>query len=161
MTDQYDSAAENSAGQATDTLLLFEVSGARMGVSLSLVTRLEEFSVGNIETSGGQCVVQYRGHIMPLLFLSEVFGGEKNLQGRGSVLAIVHRTERCSIALIVDKILDIVTDAVSIKATEPRRGIRGSAIVQSKVTDLIDIPDLITEFIPEVISVAGSVTGKI
>ena len=59
----------------TQTVLVFSLGkDSRMAIPLSLVARLEEIPRTEIETADGQEVVQYRGEIMPLLRLSNVFG---------------------------------------------------------------------------------------
>src|SRR5580700_10415822 len=61
------------------TLLLFAgPDDAHMAVPLDRVGRLEEFPIASVERAGNQEVVQYRGEILPLLFLSEVMEGRRN-----------------------------------------------------------------------------------
>ena len=46
----------------------------RMAIPLSLVSRLEEFTVAQMERFAGREVIQYREQIMPLIRLAEVLG---------------------------------------------------------------------------------------
>ena len=51
--------------------------------------------------------------------------------------------------LVVDRILDIVEDDVSVKATRSREGILGAAVIQGKVTDMLDVHAIIRRFDPQ------------
>lgn len=125
------------------TLLLFR-SGeqGRMAVPLSEVARLEEFSAAKIERAGDQEVVQYRGQIMPLVRLSQTLGlasGEE----RDPLQVVVYSYQGRSIGFIVDRILDIVEETVTVRGRSNRQGILGSAVVQEQVMDLVDVPGVI------------------
>jgi two-component system chemotaxis sensor kinase CheA len=67
------------------TLLLFTGPGdGHMAVPLDHVGRLEEFLISSVERAGGVEVVQYRGEILPLMFLSEMLEERRSRsQARG------------------------------------------------------------------------------
>ena len=126
------------------TLLLFAVGeSGRVAIPLALVARLEEFGRHQVETAAGSDVVQYRGQIMPLLHLSDVMGGSHAAERRDPIQVVVYTHEGRSIGLVVDRILDIVDEAVSIRRDGGRNGVLGSAVVQGKVTDLLDVRGLV------------------
>jgi two-component system chemotaxis sensor kinase CheA len=126
------------------TLLLFAVGeSGRVAIPLALVARLEEFARHEVETAAGSDVVQYRGQIMPLLHLSDVMGGTRATEQRDPIQVVVYTHERRSIGLVVDRILDIVDESVSIRRDGGRNGVLGSAVVQGKVTDLLDVRGLV------------------
>jgi len=127
------------------TLLLFRVGeDARMAVPLALVARLEEFAAASIERSGEADVVQYRGAILPLINLSGYFAGT-HARPTGSLQVIVFNGEAHSVGLVVDEILDIVTEAVEATTRAARHGVIGSAIVQQRVTELIDVQAIVAD----------------
>ena len=65
-------APEDDAGAQMTSLLVFRAGSTRpMAVPLSLVTRLEEIDARKIEVSNGRHMVQYRGHLMPLVSMNE------------------------------------------------------------------------------------------
>jgi two-component system chemotaxis sensor kinase CheA len=65
-----------------ETLLLFGLGReGRLAVPLSLVTRLEQFPRSAVETSGKHDVVQYRGQILPLIWLSRVLDTDEAVLG--------------------------------------------------------------------------------
>jgi len=126
------------------TLLLFAVGeSGRVAIPLALVARLEEFARHEVETAAGSDVVQYRAQIMPLLHLSDVMGGRRATEQRDPIQVVVYTHQGRSIGLVVDRILDIVDEAVSIRRDGGRGGVLGSAVVQGKVTDLLDVRGLV------------------
>ncbi len=122
------------------TLLLFAVGEqGRVAIPLKLVARLEEFACSEIETAAGVDVVQYRGQIMPLLHLARVMGGVRPCPAADPIQVVVYTHEGRSIGLVVDRILDIVDEAVTVTREGGSDGVLGSAVVQGKVTDLLDV----------------------
>ena len=150
--------AEKEAGQAANlgtrqTLLLFSgPDEGRMAVPLDSVGRLEEFHVSTVERTGASAVVQYRGEILPLLFLSELLQERrKHFRHSSKVLSeagdrlqgIVYVHEGNRIGLVIDKILDIVDEVVQVKSAASRFGVLYTAVIQGRVTELLDIPALL------------------
>jgi len=58
---------------------------------------------------------------------------------------VVFRQGQKNIGLVVHRILDIVEENVVLEHPSHDEGIRGSAVVQNKVTDLLDVEDLLQE----------------
>jgi two-component system, chemotaxis family, sensor kinase CheA len=154
-------------GSAKQTLLLFRVSEkCRMAIPLSLVARLEEFPRSAVEQSGELQVVQYRGQIMPLISLSEaLFAANIRLQAKPDAVAgdtiqvIVHSAGDRSVGLVVDHIVDIVEQSITVQRTGSRPGVLGSAVVDKKVTDLLDVEGLVRAALADQ-GFAGTVTAK-
>jgi len=125
-------------------LLIFSLGDeTRMAVPLSMVARLEEFNPDMLENSDGQQVVQYRGSIMPLIFLSDIFGKNTLKEKEETLRVIVYSDRGRSVGVVVDKIIDIVEEAVTIKKGLVGQGLLGSTVVQDRVTDLLDVEDVI------------------
>ena len=129
------------------SLLLFESKeGGRMAVELSMVARLEEFARESVEKTGELEVVQYRGQIMPLIRVSAVLGetGEnKEADEAGPMQVVVYANEGRNIGLVVEQILDIVEECVELQQPAKRAGVRGTMVLQKKVTDLLDVKELV------------------
>jgi chemotaxis protein histidine kinase CheA len=145
-TEEKDLRRSSAAGQRK-TLLLFQHGGSgRIAVELSLVARLEEFPRDAVEIAADQEVVQYRGQIMPLIHISGVLEStrEKKSAAEGEALHVVVYTHNGrSVGLVVDCILDIVDEAFVMQPQSGRKGIMGSAVIQKRVTDILDLPALI------------------
>ncbi len=141
-------SSDKGDGKTTDkqTLLIFGLGeNGRMAIPLSMVARLEEFNRADIEKSGEQEVVQYRGEIMPLICLSEIILGVKTSAQRETLQAIVYTQNGRSVALVADKILDIVDENITVKRGSSRKGTLGTVVVQGKVTDLLDAEAIVRE----------------
>jgi len=131
-------------------LLVFSPGNeSRMAVPLSMVARLEEFNPGMLEHSDGRPVVQYRDDIMPLVFLSDVFGLNTSRKEEDTVRVIVYSGQSRSVGVVVDKIIDIVEAAVTIKKGSVGQDLLGSTVVQDKVTDLLDVEKVIRRIDPQ------------
>jgi two-component system chemotaxis sensor kinase CheA len=163
-SEHSDGAGKSEKQQARQTLLLFQgAQGERMAIPLSLVARLEEFPRDAVERTGEREVVQYRGHILPLLRISDFLGRYRNggvkrlgFEAAAGVAELdTHETEKLqvvvfrqgerSVGLIVHRILDIVEQEVALEHPSKEEGIRGSAVVQSKVTDLLAVEEFLQQ----------------
>jgi two-component system, chemotaxis family, sensor kinase CheA len=127
-------------------LLLFRTgSFGRLAIPLSLVARLEEFPQSSIEHAGGGQVVQYRERILPLVSLRTVL--EPNAADQGEqpdpVQVVVFNDGNHSVGMVVDEILDVTEDAVTVRQGSDRNGLLGSAVVGKQVTDFLDLNEVI------------------
>ena len=143
------SKGDNSTGKEIadkETLLIFLIGGkGRSSIPLSAVARLEEFKCSNIEHSGDNDVIQYRGEIIPLVYLSKFFDSCQQVEQKETIQAVIYTNQEKSVALVVDQILDIVEENIAIKRSLTRKGILGTVVVQDKVTDLIDMEGIVRE----------------
>jgi len=127
--------------------LLFQYGDSgRMAVDLSLVSRLEEFPQSLVEIAGDQEVVQYRGQIMPLIRVSEKLECKHRPKAEiqhDSLHVVVYSEKGKSVGLVVDRILDIVEEQFVMQQQTTRQGILGSAVIQKRTTDILDVPGLV------------------
>ena len=130
------------------TFLLFAgPDDARMALPLSTVARLEEFRASDVEKSGGEWVIQYRGKILPLIRLDVVLEERRSRLRHGNktvepdpLQVLVCNNEGRTIGIIVERILDIVEDRADVKSPATREGILCAVVINDRVTELIDIP---------------------
>ncbi|WP_392534440.1 chemotaxis protein CheW [Nostoc sp. C117] len=135
------------------TILLFEgPGGARMGIPLTIAFRLEEILCSAVEKVGNQDVVQSYGKILPLIDLHKVFSHsyENNLrdQTKATVaetlqIVIVSPSSELNVALVVDRILDIVEEPLIITGVSSRPGVLLCAVFQGQITEILDIEAVI------------------
>lgn len=117
------------------TMLVFRAGSPELkAVPLSLVTRLEEVAVEDVEYSNGKALIQYRGVLMPLI---QVDGSSLRQEGRQPIL--VFTDEHRSMGLVVDEIVDIVEDKLDIEIASDQLGVIGSAVIKGKATEIVDI----------------------
>ena len=142
-------------------MLLFQHGETgRMAIDLALVARLEEFSRDAIEVAGEQEAVQYRGQIMPLVRVSQVLESKRKLiseNAHEALHVVVYADKGRSVGLVVDRILDIVEESFVIQPQTGRRGVLGSAVLQKRVTDILDVARLVAAALPSLAS-AGAQT---
>jgi len=139
-----DAAPETRSRTSHESWLLFRSSaGKRLAVPLSAVARLEEFSFASVEHSGTSEVVQYRGEIMPLLRISRLL--QESATGGDSLQVVVFSSHGRSLGLVVDHIEDITDEAVEVRDDEQRGFLLGSAVIQQKVTDIVDLSQVVAQ----------------
>ena len=154
-------ADENSRRESSEPpqqLLVFQGPDCRrMAIHLSRVCRLEEFPRHLLERVGKQNVVQYRNQIMPVMYLSAVFGsdsesadltpnglGERSPAADDKLpLVVVSIGSEHQVGLVVDRILDIVEQAIDIKGAATQAGISYCAVIQGQVTEILDVDAVI------------------
>jgi two-component system, chemotaxis family, sensor kinase CheA len=127
-------------------LLLFRAgSFERLAVPVSLIARLEEFPRSVIERAGGGQVMQYRNRILPLVSLRSVLESGKPEEDRASepMRVIVFNDGDRSVGMIVDQILDIAEEEITVRQKSSRHGLLGSAVVGGRVTDFLDLNPVI------------------
>lgn len=135
------------------TILLFTgPQGARMGIPLVIASRLAEISATAVESVANQLVVRYNNQILPLIDLHTIFGDRTfdNLATETETLSIiiVSPYPAVSVALVVDQILDIVEEPLTIKGIPSREGILFSTVIQGKITEILDIEAIIRKTNP-------------
>ena len=136
-------AADAQDGERRTLLLLGSGESGRLAVPLDLVDRLEEFPREAVERSADQEVVQYRGQILPLVRLSDVLGTMREEDSERPLHVVVATEQGRTIGIVVDRILDIVEDKLEVRRGVARHGLLGSAVIQQKVTDLLDVRGIV------------------
>ncbi len=127
---------EAVSDEASTSLLVFRAGSSQpKAVPLSLITRLEEIDAHKIELSNGRHMVQYRGHLMPLISMSD----EVRVKAEGAQSLLVFSDGSRSMALVVDEIVDIVDDNLDIQVASDNPGVLGSAIIRGQATEIIDV----------------------
>jgi two-component system, chemotaxis family, sensor kinase CheA len=130
-------AAANDGGSLEhENMLVFHAGDSvPKAVPLSLVARLEELPIEAIEYAEGKPMVQYRGSLMPLVFVDS--NCKLRTEGRQPVLVFVDGG--MSMGIAVDDINDIVDVELDIELSAERNGRVGTAVVAGKVTEVIDV----------------------
>jgi len=144
-------AASRQAAGADDAsersqLLLFSLGGReRLAMDLDQAARLEEFSRDRIEFTAGREAVQYRGRILPLVRVGRHLPGAHASAATGDekIQVIVYEKGGHAVGLVVDRICDIIEEVVDLQPGSATPGIAGSAIVQGRITDLVDVAYLL------------------
>ncbi len=130
-------AAHSMSDNARKTSLLLFAAGddSPKAVPLSLVSRLENIDLNTVEHANGQMIVQYRGSLMPLL----PFNKDVKTEGMNQKPLLVFTDRDKSIGIVVDEIIDIREEHINIQVDGTTAGIMGSAIIDNKATEIIDV----------------------
>ncbi len=127
--------ARDSHSDSKTSLLVFRACGDDLkAVPLALVARLEEIDVKDIEHSHGKPMVQYRGHLMPLLSVD----GSTNFRAEGRQPVLVFSDRDHTMGLVVEEIVDIVEDRLKVELTANQPGVIGTAVIAGKATTIVD-----------------------
>ena len=128
------------------TILLIAKLGEdrRIGVPLSMISRLEELDAANLEHVSNTDVIQYRNRLMPLIRLDKAMGARSTNSADNELLhVIVCEKNGVMIGLVVDEILDIVNEYIT--STEGTGIVQSVAIIQDKATEIVNIQELIDQ----------------
>jgi two-component system chemotaxis sensor kinase CheA len=124
-------------------ILVFRAGdGAPKAVPLSLVARLENLSTTKFEKAASGWVCQYLGRLMPIVGFTDEWApagfGDTSGADHTQHLIVFTEGER-TMGLAVDEILEVVNSKVAIDVAAEKKGIIGSAIIDGKATDIVDI----------------------
>jgi two-component system chemotaxis sensor kinase CheA len=128
--------AGEGEGEDVTALLVFRAgSDAVRAVALSLVARLEEIDVANIEHADGRALMQYRGQLIPILTINDTC----SLCAEGRQPMLIFADGEHTLGIAVDEIVDIVEDRLVITQPGQKPGVLGSAVVAGKATEILDV----------------------
>ncbi|MDB4654043.1 chemotaxis protein CheW [bacterium] len=140
--------------QRANQMLIFRLdSGRELAMPLSEIDRLEDIPIEKIEQTEQMQAVQYRGQIMPLLQLSQLLGDapsvqeltDNRLSAKGNaVKAIVINANGNHTAITVREIVDVAEQKGPMRLTnKPGSLIRGAAVIEGKMTDVLDLDSVL------------------
>jgi two-component system chemotaxis sensor kinase CheA len=132
-----------------ETLVLCRAGRSPVAIYQTQISRLEEFPAGMVERLGERRVVQYRGGLLPLVSLATLLdepGLDPSTSGAletGEIVrVIVVESAGRTLGLAVEEIVEILREPVTL-SDSPRAGVRGSAVIRGRATDLLDIDSLL------------------
>jgi two-component system chemotaxis sensor kinase CheA len=142
-----DSASAAAADEAPPvSLLVMETfERARVAVPLEFVSRLEEAPRSAMERAAGRPAMQYRDRVLPLIEVGRALAltGGSTPETDAPMTVVVVTLGGRSAGLVVENIVDIVTQSLDVQAAAAVPGTLGSAVVQGRITDLLDVPRLL------------------
>ena len=147
-------------------LLLGGPDGERMAMPLDWVQRLENFDAQAKEPLAGAYVMQYRGEILPVVELVDLLDERRKTrrsaeglhpaEATGRISAVVVKSENNKdVILEVHRIMGIVKVEFEKLNPPSRTGVRGTLVVQERVTELLELKELLARM-PEEMRVAGA-----
>ncbi|HUJ28504.1 MAG TPA: chemotaxis protein CheA [Myxococcales bacterium] len=167
LSDDEEAAAREAAAAAakkeSHRLLLLEAADqGRMAIPLAEVERLEELQSAAVETAGDGEFIQYRGHIMPLVRLSQALAERRSgdrvvrAEPAETMHVVVFRRAGQDVGLVVDRILDVVEDPLDVRRPPSRRGVLYCAVIGNRITELLDVPAIVSQADVPPVAAVGS-----
>ena len=111
----------------------------RLALPMSAVHRVIKLETHTLEYSANQPVMQVDNEICPAMWLTEFLGLKTPAAATSQSIAIAIKASPKPIVLLADRLIDTVDCTLQLQRQRVRRGIKGSAVVAQKVTDIIDI----------------------
>ncbi len=146
--------------ESREYVLVSLAAKAKHAIPLGMVSRMEEIKTSTIELSGNQRVVRYRGGILKILNLNEVFGYEKaEVQGEITQL-IVARVNEQMYGLEVDQIIDVLSTQDHFDdSVVSHEAITGNLVTQNEIIVVIDVEKLVALAQPRTLQLPQAVNG--
>jgi two-component system chemotaxis sensor kinase CheA len=157
MREDLPTLAAEGADDRQSILLVQTPGHTRVAIPLAMVARLEEFPRKAIERAGRRSVVQYRGRILPLVDVSSMLESDLGrAEHEGPIQVVVYTENGRSVGLVVERILDIVEDRIVNALADSGGALHGAAVVQGKVTELLDVHGVIRGVDPSFFDTAAA-----
>jgi two-component system chemotaxis sensor kinase CheA len=130
--------------------MLLVASGAddsRVAIGMAAVRRLEQIASDSVERWGPFEVVQYRGGILPLVRVADMLPNGTPTAPVDVLHTVVCESSIGMVGLVVGRIEDVVARPVAAAGGQPpdRRGVIETLVVNSRVTELLDVEMLIAD----------------
>ena len=138
-TEKKRSEGRDQNAQDRRRLVMFRAGpGAPKVLPLSLVSRIEMVETNRIESSDGRLMVLLQGRLMPIVPISSAID-----MSRPSYPVLVVATEKRSIGLLADEIVDILEEKLEIQLASSNSELVGSAEIRGEAVELIDVSHFI------------------
>ena len=131
-------------------LLFLTPDDGRMALPLEGVLRLEAFRRSAVEKTGDLEVIQYEGKILPLAFVSRSLPERRQITRKNAlstpdekIQVVIYNNGLKEIGLVVDRVLDIVAASLQVQGPSSRSFVKGTMVLQERVTELLDISALL------------------
>jgi two-component system chemotaxis sensor kinase CheA len=137
----------------SEPLLIFENGESeRFALPISVVSRLEQLPRSNIESAGGQRLIQHEAEILPVFGISDDLSIDQPRRGNANytettnenIDLVVCQHRGRSLGLAVDKIVDIVDECLGGIGPSGGQGASAPRIIDGHVTTILDLEKLLT-----------------
>jgi len=118
-------------------------------IPLDLVLRIEKIQTADIQVTGGQKAIKYRGGSLGLFAIEDV---AKVTPRSDSDIAsiIVFKVANREVGILVKQVIDILQTNVEIDGmTHKQDGIFGSAVIDEKITLFLDLYGIVNHMAPQ------------
>jgi len=150
---------EHQHRQDMQHVLVFSHAGHRFAIPMALVERLEKFKIERIESSGSSEVLQYREkELIPVLRWGDLIGKRCDIPAQVYGLILSDGSHR--MCLQVNEIEDILEVPLEIRKPSQEEFFLGSTVIMDKVTEVVDVFDIIKRAVPDWFEAASADSTK-
>ncbi len=134
-----ESRTQGCVGETQSVLLFTNDPAELFGIPMAVVARIERVRIDQIDTVGGQEVLQYRGVSLPLLCLENHIQASPRLEAK-KIYVVVFSVAGKEMCLIAPTLIDICLVPTTVDTTTfVERGVLGSLVVEGKAMRLLDV----------------------
>lgn len=136
---------EKGKDNLLQNLLLFSIGGPEhFAIDLSSVSRIEKRKVEEIELIGNKEFLKYESSSLRLFRIENYIPVQPSMESPDTIFVIVPKNAQYPLGFVTARVEDTIEtelkiDSESVKGT----GVRGAAIINKKMTVIIDVPELI------------------
>ncbi len=124
--------------------LLFSVHGQQFGVNVSTVPRIEKIDANDIEIFMGIEVIRYRGEVVPVVRLEEVYELDIDVKDKQEFYVIIFNTDGMRTGIVASEINNVVDQLPPMDDhTFSGDSVKGHVIIGENVTLIIDAIELL------------------
>jgi chemotaxis protein histidine kinase CheA len=138
----------------TQKKLIFRTpDDGRMLIPFDHVMRIEAFAESSVEKGPEFDSLRRQDRLVPLLDISRLLPERRVIFRRPPVVVprgqsrqmIVYVTPQGEVGLVVDAVLDVLKASVQVEFPATRPGVMGSATLNERITELLDIPVILAQ----------------
>jgi two-component system chemotaxis sensor kinase CheA len=150
-----------SSAERHALLVLRGTDGSPLAIRLDEVDRLENVPRSSVEWVGDRPLVQYRRTLLPLVdaaawLRGEVWLGDRSTDAEAEPWQVViHVADGRRVGLVFSRVLDIVEEALDVRGEAKRPGVRLTAAVQGRATEVLDVRTILAGVDPVTTLAAG------
>lgn len=150
------------------SILLFTNGAAEMlALPLQMITRIEKVRTEEIEKIGNKEYIQYRGGSLRLVRLEDYLPVAPPVEQKEHIHVIVPKMTSTPVGIIAANVVDVVDEDIEFDSSSiSASGLLGSAIIQDKITLVLEIFSFLESVDPEIYSyrysdISGEETVKL
>jgi len=157
----YDSQDENQISKEVEeresirehqNILLFKCSGPEtLALDMSMVSRVEEIKVEEIEKIGDKEYIKFRGNALRVIRPEDFLPISKETNQKKKLFVIIPKLVNHPMGILIEKIQDTVQTGINIRQDDniTAKGLIGSTILGNKIVLLVNVYELFEIANPE------------
>jgi two-component system chemotaxis sensor kinase CheA len=136
---------EEEKHKLLNNLLLFSIGGPEnFAIDLSAVSRIEKRKIEEIELVGNKEFLKYENSTLRLFRIENYIPVQPSMESPDTIFVIVPKNVQYPLGFVTASVEDTIETELNVDTTSVKgNGIRGSAIINKKMTVIIDVPELI------------------